>query len=550
MKKVKNRKEEIIKIVIDFVKKYKKNPSYTELIPGGVRKDTIIYYFKGITGLKDECRKLHPKVYKNIVDETIFDKKKFKKAIKKYKRFIVTSAVTGCPIHARFVKSIMQFCKKKNAHLLVIPITDPASNAGWDLDPILIKLQEMGKLSLVMGDISLNDNIYISKISMSSKQIDPTTGLDRLASDASFIYGSPKQRLKFIPNSKGNFPHALMGTGCITLPNYETSHYMSKRTAYLAQHDHKIGGIIVEVPDKKHYHFRQIQSEPSAGNFSDLGNYYKPNSAREKLDAELVKLGDWHAGDTCPAAIKSWKELCKKVSPKYVIMEDLFDGKCINHHDKKKLLCQAKKANAGKRSLEKELKLVAKDLTELVGWAKKQVVVTYSNHDDFLYRWLESGDWIKDAENFGVANKLAESVINGEMPLKVGVEKYLTEKVKKKVRWLEPDESWKVGGIEQGVHGHNGPDGAKGSLMNIEKAYRRVNMGHRHTPAILRDAWQVGTSTFLDLDYTKGASSWLHSSLVQYPNGMRQLVNSIAGKWRFREKDIAEKKKARKRRKK
>ena len=539
-KKAPEKKNEILEKVCDFVKENKKSPTGPDLRRLGISQSVWAYHFGTLVALKELCREKYPDVFKNIVDESLFTKKnydKLKNEAKDYRRFVITSAVTGCKVHKRFLKSLLNYCKKKDAMLLVIPITDPAAKAGWNLDPLIGKAASAGLLSLAFSDLELNKSIFLSSIKMSSKQIDPTTGLDRIAKDRSFIYGSPKQRLKFIANSRANYPHAVMGTGAITLSNYESDRYMSKRTAYLATHDHKIGALIVEIKDKTIYHFRQIQAEPGTGNFIDLGNYYKPNSSREKLDAELIKLGDWHAGDTCPVTVKAWLELCKKVKPKYLILEDVFDGKSINHHEAKKVISQSIKANEKRRNLEEELKLVARDLKELVKLPKDKVVITYSNHDDFLLRWLESGEWVKDHENFAVATELARVTLQGEMPLQHGVEKYLDDKTKKKIRWLRQDESWQVNGIEQGAHGHLGSDGARGSLAGLEKAYGAGNFAHRHSPAILRDAWQAGTSTKLELGYNKGASSWLNASIVQYPNGGRQIINAINGRWRLREKD-------------
>ena len=538
-------KDNLLKAVADFVDKYKRFPNNSELtVSSNMSYASVRHHFGTILNMKEKCRESHPNTFKNIVDETLFNKKNYEKlkdATKPFKRFVVTSAVTGCKVHKRFAQSVLNYCKKKNAMLLIIPITDPASKAGWTLDPFIGELVDKKLASVVFSDLELNSNIFISSIRMSSKQIDPTTGLDRIAKDRSFIYGSPKQRLKFIANETNSLPKAAMGTGAITLSDYDTEHYMSKRTAYLAQEDHKIGALIVETPSNKKYHFRQIQAEKQSGNFVDLGNYYKPNSKREKLDAELIKLGDWHTGDTCPVAKKAWSELVKKVKPNYIFMEDIFDGKCINHHEEKKLILQAQKAQVGKLNLESELKLVANELKELVKWPKKQVIITYSNHDDFLARWLNSGNWIKSFENVGIASELVKSMLEGKMPLQMGVEKYLDEATKKKLRWLKLDESFILNGIEQGVHGHKGPDGSRGSLQNLEKSYTACNVAHRHSPAILRDAWQAGTSTVLSLEYTSGASSWVNASIVQYPNGGRQIINSIKGVWRFREKDLLKK---------
>ena len=77
-----------------------------------------------------------------------------------------------------------------------------------------------------------------------------------------------------------------MTTGAITLPRYFNisdklhSPYMSERTADIANHDHVMGAIIVEVVDNKRYHFRQIQADADGG-FVDLAEFYDGDTERQ-----------------------------------------------------------------------------------------------------------------------------------------------------------------------------------------------------------------------------------------------------------------------------
>jgi hypothetical protein len=58
--------------------------------------------------------------------------------------------------------------------------------------------------------------------------------------------------------------------------------------------------------------------------------------------------------------------------------------------------------------------------------------------------------------------------------------------------------------------------------------------GHKHSPGIFRDAFVVGTSTVLNLDYAAGApSSWMNTHAVLYPNGKAQLINIIEGDFKL-----------------
>jgi len=101
------------------------------------------------------------------------------------------------------------------------------------------------------------------------------------------------------------------------------------------------------------------------------------------------------------------------------------------------------------------------------------------------------------------------------------------------VKCLANDESHVVAGIETGLHGDKGPNGARGSLKNLRRIGVKVIVGHSHSPGIDEGGYQNGTSTRLRLGYNSGPSSWLNAHTVIYGNGKRSLLNVINGRWRL-----------------
>ena len=93
-------------------------------------------------------------------------------------------------------------------------------------------------------------------------------------------------------------------------------------------------------------------------------------------------------------------------------------------------------------------------------------------------------------------------------------------------------EDMRIAGCQLAAHGDKGPNGSHGNLTSIEKSYLNSVTGHSHTPKILRNAWSVGTTSKLKLNYNSGPSSWLHASVGLYENGQKQMYISIEGKWR------------------
>lgn len=530
--------ENHIKLIKDYIRIVKKTgmyPGRAELDRAGYNRDKIRYYFSNLSALKQTATEWamenDPGAFENVIDSNIFTPERFKilkDNVKKFKRFVITTAVVGCPVHEGFLDSIQTYCRNKNAMLLVLPSADPASAGDWNLDPSL------GAESIVFRDLALNSNLFLCSIKLSAKQIDPTTGLDRIGQrHGSFIYASPKQRLKFMPVSNVKHPHAEMTTGAITLPKYlNTDMYMSERTAYIADHDHVIGAIVVEIENNNIYHFRQIQADKHGG-FVDLGDFYKGDSVT-RMDAEGFSMGDWHSGETDPTAIRAWKEVIDLVRPKKLFVHDGFNGLSINHHERDRQIRRAVLAKQGLLDLESELKTFAKDLDSMASWEPiREIIIVKSNHDIFLDRWLDSGEYVGDPHNYEMGVELARAMVKGQNPLKYAVE-MLGLKSKEKIKWLNMDEDYFIARIQCGAHGHKGPKGSRGSLKGMEKAYGQSVTGHSHGPEILRGAWQNGTSSKLKLSYNEGPSDWVHNSTIIYPNGMRQQINSFEGKWRLK----------------
>lgn len=544
----KQRRETIEKIIngyLSFVDENKYLPTFDDLKSLGLAERTIRTHFGNLDGLDLEARKSAPKVFKKVIDEYSFTDEQFnqlKDEIKNYKRFVITTAVTGCDIHKPALESIKNYCKRNKAKLLILPCSDPASKRGrskWQLD------HHIDRDAVVFRDLNLNDKFFLSTIKLSAKHINPLTGLSRIGQgNGSFCYASPKQSLEYVANSANKkIPRALMTTGAITKPQYNTDLYMSGRTAYIAEYDHKLGAIVVEIKDDKTFFFRTIEFESKNGSFYDLNCKYFSDGSIRKYNgkdhtADLVQFGDYHVGDTDPQAKSVGKAICDLVKPKYLTVEDFFNGHSISHHDQGKLLTEAKKVELGYHDLDIELKANADELKEIMGWKNHgQLVVKYGNHEDFLYRYLNNGNFTKDKVNFKRAINVADAVLNYEWrnPFEYCMREVCEIGDTDKLRFLEnEDESFVVNGVENGVHGHLGPNGSRGgSLPAMEKSYGSVNIGHSHTAGIWRNVYRVGTTSYLKVSYNKGPSSWTQTHLIQHPNGARQLINCINGEFKL-----------------
>lgn len=536
MSKKQDKANNVLKAYTSFVKKQGRTPTTPEMLELGVTRHTIRHHYGSISNLKEIARQANPETFKNIIDDSYFTEERYEsllKDIKSHKRFIVTTAVVGCKVHLKFLQAIENYAKRNKALLLVLPAADPAKHSEWVLDSVLAKKN----YHIIFKDLALNSNFFISSIKMSAKQIKPMTGLERIGSrNGSFVFASPKQDLQFVPVSNVKYPHAMMTTGAITLPDYETKRYISERTSYIANEDHIMGALIIEIQDENRFHFRQVQAEPKSGGFVDLGKFYKADGSVEKMEAEALVMGDFHSGETDPTAKQAWKEISKQVGVKNLVLHDMFNGKSISHHDKKRKVKMAQKYHSGEMSLKQETLVVGKDLKDLASWVKGKLIWVKSNHDTFLARLLEDGSFVEDPINFVTCSALIKPMFEGKDPLKVLVETEadVSKNILERIIWLTLDEDFKIAGHQCGAHGDLGAHGKRNpGLDEMQKSYGSSISGHSHTPGILRTSYRVGTSSYLKLDYNSGSSAWLHTSCLVYPNGSRQLINSIEGRWKL-----------------
>lgn len=447
--------------------------------------------------------------------------------IKGYTKFVVTTAVMGKEVNKPFLQSIENYAHRHNAMMLVLPCEDVASR-GKKADPIELSpaLKDFG---VIFKDTYLNRNLCLCAISVSAKQINSLTGLDRMAKsrEASIIVASPKVFLRYVPNMHYEIPPAIMTTGAITVNNYDTDRYMSKRTSTLAENDHAYGVVIVEVENENIFHFRHVQASED-GTLTDMGVEYLPDGSIRKMKNTTMVVGDSHVGYHDRELHEKVMSLAKETSVTKVVLHDVFHGSSISHHDAKKSITRAIKAQEGRLGLEVECKAV-KNYIETIEEQGYEVVIPQANHNNHLFRYLEEGRYVDDPINLKFASNLIAPAIDGINPLQFAIESVLGFK-RDSVKWLEKDRSYKAYGVEISAHGDRGANGSKGNLATFEKGLGDCVVAHTHSAAIFRKVFCVGTVGEMDMGYNEGMSNWTRTCCLIYSNGTKQLVNFIPDK--------------------
>lgn len=433
------------------------------------------------------------------------------------KTYVITAAQAGAKPNRQFYESLQTYCSYNDANLIICPIN--GSSKDDKLHPDLAESD-----AKITSEFKLNNSIALRDFEIPAQMMNPLTGLNRLVKyNQSAVIPSPKQQLKVLANSNTDYPKILTSTGCVTEPNYRTNN----RQGLIAEMDHVYGAVIVDVINSKMFNIRHVRSKD--GTFYDLGKHYS-DKVKKNCRVEALIPGDIHSGFTDPDALKATYEQILALNPKRLVLHDIFDGFSISHHHEGKPLYKALRHD--KKNLKEELDVCG---SQLYAFAERMkggdVVVVKSNHDEHLTRYLEEGRFMKDETNLRMALPLAQAYFDDKDPLKEGL-KLVKGKLPNNVTFLTRNDDYKVKGIQCASHGDLGSNGSRGSAYQLESSTGPCVVGHSHTPQILREVYQVGTSTLLKMDYNGGPSSWLHTNGVINPDATIQLITSIKGRWR------------------
>jgi hypothetical protein len=88
------------------------------------------------------------------------------------------------------------------------------------------------------------------------------------------------------------------------------------------------------------------------------------------------------------------------------------------------------------------------------------------------------------------------------------------------------------GGVEHGFHGDLGPNGARGTTLNLSRLGAKVTKAHDHTAAVLDGVYSVGVTGKLDQGYNHLPSTWIHAQVVLGADGKRQVVVIVDGRYK------------------
>jgi hypothetical protein len=507
--------------------------------------DKTISYHKRMNMLGEYANKSPKTMEKwvkqlNLTEKTITDspeliEAKSRKFDKKKKRFIISWAQNNTPVHRAFLANIKKYALEIDAdiHIIAGRYQNPTSifsEASKNADHWHSSVVEY--LDAARHDIHKYVSI-MSDIKIPPTGVNPMTGMQGISGINSCIFGSPKVQLEMIPVLEGNAPKMMMTTGACTVSNYTDSKSGKKGELH-----HTLGFVVVEIKDNNTFFTRQVTATDD-GNFIDL--CYKADYDEEKEESKITRnsemdacvFGDLHCGHEDPEVVTNTLAALDKIIPENVILHDVFDGASISHHEMKNPFAQYRKEVKGTNSLGDEVDYMIRELGRFQHF--KNTVIVRSNHDDFIDRWLQNGDWKQQPtpKNSMLYMEYSQMLLRqyAEDDDVKGVIPELINKAYPKYKTLGRSDSYIVNGWELGQHGDYGSNGSRGSLLQFRKLNTKIVVGHYHSPGRKDGALAVGTSTHLRVGYNTGPSSWLQSHVFIYKNGKAQHINFIDGEF-------------------
>jgi hypothetical protein len=482
---------------------------------------------------EEEFNKAHDPTFKIGITATQFVRELRPDA----QRFIVTAAQNATPVDERWWAVIENMADRMRAEILVIPLryknatsqwTASQQNAEWwtpEVRPYLCNQRvSLNKNLMVLGDIKIQPTAS-----------SPLTGADALSLASSGIVGHTKLQMKTVPTPSNRMAKILTTTGSCTVPNYTDS-----RAGVIGEFHHSLSAILVEI-DGPYFHMRQLHFDRATGTCTDLEYRYDDINVERAPRPLALIMGDTHVRFIDPMVnMATWGHagIVKNLLPEHVVWHDTLDSySCSPHHEGDPFVAQAKQLSGfGDVKAEVEEALLHIEVRSEEYPEIKHVFVP-SNHDDMLSRWIKRADWKSSASReFYLETALA--MVRGTVMGKGGAEfpdafSYWLKRGKmENVKVLDRDESFVLGGVELGMHGDAGPNGTRGSRMNLRRIGIRSVIGHSHSPGIEEGCYQTGTSTRLRLEYQRGPSGWLNAHCLLNADGKRQIIVIVDGRWR------------------
>jgi len=475
--------------------------------------------------------------------------------------FVFTCAQSNTLLNEEFFGALVAYCEARDAELHISRFTynkgaygknsvKPGSKKVTDGEDIWYDPRITQYVSDEPLEIT-DDLIWCGELNVLPTRINPLSSFKGYTRQASGIIPHAKMALESVPTMKGDPAKFLYTTGTVTARNY-----IQMVAGQVADFHHVFGALVVEVDERGNWWARQLNADKDGG-FYDLDTYWTAGGAEgEYVDrfstweeykvkshrVAAITHGDIHWAKVDRAVLETVFApggVVDQLRPAEQFFHDTIDFTARNHHNIKDPHFLHEMLLKGTDSVQEEFSEVAEFLVNMADrpWLRNFIIV--SNHDQAIEHWLRNSSAMYDPVNARFWHEMnADCYIKREQgrkprPFTTALRAHLPEEYQQRCTFVQEDDSYRIlGEIEAGLHGHLGPNGARGNPKNL-RTVGKANTAHTHSAGITEGIYTAGVYGKLDMGYNKGLSSWSHSLIVTYPNAKRAILTIKAGKaWR------------------
>lgn len=491
----------------------------------------------GTVGNLETFRQATDPMYKGDSPVPIFDWKLRPGA----KAVFITAAQNATPVNKDWWRVIQTLCGHYACDLAVIPIRYKNPTSAWQGSQENSEhwVSEV-KPYLASVRAKLNGNVMLlGDIKIQPTAADPLTGFEAVAGAMSAIVGHPKIQTRSIATPQNRMAKILMTSGACTEHNYSDT-----RAGRVGDFHHSLSGVLVEL-DGKRFYARRVHFDTKTRSATDAARRLrfhangKVTTAPRAAGLVTGDLHEWFADKRAVRATWGAGGMVEVAEPETIVYHDSADGYSISHWHRGDPFKMRAKMLAGKNRAQDELESL-RDFISANTRKGSQNVLVCSNHDDFFTKYIQTQDWRTDPDN---AEWYLETALHMLRSTKF-VPGFGTKYDDAFTYWmrrynlpqttvLDYKQSLMIRGNECGLHGDDGPNGAKGSTRNLRRIGVKTVKGHDHSPGEDEGCTSVGS--FWDpnegADYTGPVSSWLQANCFINDDGKRQLAFIIDGRF-------------------
>ncbi|HRP25367.1 hypothetical protein [Thauera sp.] len=457
------------------------------------------------------------------------------------RRYILTSAQDDTDVHKGFLANLRVYAARLNAEILIGGFTYQKALYTDHTTRTALFREELQPY-MRFESVDLGPVLFAAEMNTLPTADRPLSGLQTYGRGKSVVFPHAKIALEAVPSMPGTHPPIVMTTGAVTEPNY-----IPKKAGLKAEFHHVLGATVVEVdPVGNHFWARSVSADRN-GDFQDLDVVVSGGVVRPGNRVAAITWGDIHCPSVEPAVLETlWSEsagsMIEALRPQVQVFHDLMSFEMTSRHVDGDAIHRAQMVYSGRSSIEGQVAQGAQFLraTERP-WCRS--VVVESNHDERLLRWARRDIDRNDTENVAywhaanLALLLAAKAGDEDFNLVRHCLRSADERGLDTIDFIPVGGSMVIcqdsGGIEIGMHGHAGPNGARGTPTGFARMASRLTIGHMHAPQIHDGVYIAGITGALDQGYNRGPGAWLHAHVVHYANGKRTLIiQSEDGRWR------------------